>query len=139
MEFSYQKLGQILSQVRMRRHLRQKDLEERSGYHLRQPAISDAERGETRLAVDTLVELCNTLEIRPDVILDPFLTIPPESERTDVIIDPYVLQLAELLGNCPPEFKLMIVNITSIIKEDYMKLENENTQLKSFYETYKEE
>ena len=138
MEFSYQKLGKSLARMRMHRKLRQVDLEEKSNYRLKQPAISDAERGETRLAVDTLVEYCNALGIRPDIILDPFLTTEPDEDRTDVIVDPYIIQLAELLRDCSPEMKAMILNITGIIKEDYMKLERENLQLKNFYGRYQD-
>lgn len=139
MEFNYKQLGSALAWNRAQKNLRQIDLEIRSDYRLKQPAISAAERGETRLAVDTLVEYCNALGIRADVVLDPFLRALPESEESDAIVDPYVIQIAHLLEDCPPDAKIMILQIVTIIREQYMRLETENRQLKDFYRKYEED
>lgn len=138
MDFDYKKLGTALAWHRTHNNLRQIDLELKSNYRLKQPAISAAERGETRLAVDTLVEYCNAVGIRTDMVLDPFLTTPPDEEASDAIIDPYVIQIAKLLEECTPDAKIMILQIISILKENFMRIEQENQDLKAFYHKYED-
>lgn len=95
MDFDYKKLGTALAWHRTHNNLRQIDLELKSNYRLKQSAISAAERGETRLAVDTLVE-------------------------------------------CTPDAKIMILQIISILKENFMRIEQENQDLKAFYHKYED-
>ena len=139
MDFDYKQLGSVLAWNRTSKNLRQVDLEIRSDYKLKQPAISAIERGETRMAVDTLVEYCNALGVRPDMVLDAFLTTPPESESSDIIVDPYVLQLAKMLEECPPEGKTMILQMIAMVSKYISQLKKENQQLKDFYGHYEEE
>ena len=117
MEFNYKKLGNLLAMYRMEKNLRQIDLEVRSEDRLKQPAISAAERGETRVAVDTLVDYCNAIGIRPDAVLEPFLTTRPEKESEEVIVDPYVIQLARIMQDCSADQKILLLQIAQVIRE----------------------
>lgn len=139
MEFSYQELGAALARIRTQKGLTQRELEERSRSRLKQAAISEAENGNKRLPLDRFVEFCNLLEIRSDEVLDPYLSSPPMSDQSDAIVDSYVIAMAELMQDCPPNVKEGMIEICQCMKNHFLMYEKRHAELKNYCETLEDQ
>lgn len=125
MEFDYKELGNALVWNRKQKNLRQIDLVIQSRNQLKQPTISSMERGETRVPVDALIHYCNAAGIRPDMILEPFILTKKDVEEEEVIVDPYVIQMARVMEGCSPEMKQIMLEIAGILKKQCIRQDAE--------------
>lgn len=65
--FNYSEIGERLFKLRKRKGWKQLDVAERAGISERSYAA--IERGEAKPKLDTLLKICNVLQVTPDVIL----------------------------------------------------------------------
>lgn len=106
MELDYKKIGTRIKEERLKLNISQEKLAEM--IDMSKEHVSHIECGTTKLSLPTLVKICNTLGITPDLILLDSIYKSKEYLKDEV---------AKITHNCSElDFKLIIETAKAIIK-----------------------
>lgn len=103
MNIDFKVLGARIREIRLSQHLTQQkiaDIVDKSYTH-----ISNVERGETKISLSTLIEVCNVLGVTVDYILQDNYIDPEDS------LDREILKELQLCDNITKEKILDIIKI----------------------------
>lgn len=109
-EVDYKKLGVRIRTAREGKNLTQERLAELTG--LSNNYISNIERKRSKPSVETLIKLCNALEITPDQVLLDSIYVSREYIRDDI---------AKKLSKCSDKSMLLISGLIDVIIEQQDK------------------
>lgn len=107
MEVDYSVIGARLKKARKEKNITQEELSEKLDISI--AFLSRVERGNSKINLRRLTQICNILDISEAEIL----TGVSSSSNTYLDSD-----FAELLKGCSPETKKLIYNVAKVIKEE---------------------
>ena len=106
----YERLGKNINQARKHRGFTQEKLAELTG--LSSTHISNVETGKTKVSLDSLVAISDCLNCSIDYLLEQSVTNSFFAEEKHYL---------NLLTDCTPEEKRLILDVSQKIKESYDK------------------
>lgn len=112
------KLGERVRSIRKRRGLTQAQLAELTGYSVQH--ISHVETGMTKLSIDCIVIIANTLAVSLDYLLIDSLEKPQQKiseERWNELLSEFTEEEKELLYNINVSMKEHLLNYFELIGE----------------------
>lgn len=119
MELDYVKLGKRIRNIRKEKGLTQESLAEKSD--LSANHISHIERANTKVALPTLIQIVNALEITTDDVLCDSITKAKM---------PYVNKICSLAADCNEKEIRIFCAVLETLKESYRDINNmENNKL----------
>lgn len=113
MEIDYKKIGIRIKAAREAKKLTQEELAELTG--LTNNYISNIERNRSKPSIETLIKICNSLEITPDYIL-----LDSVYASKEYIMD----EIAVKLRKCTKNNLQLVSGIITLILEEQTKKES---------------
>lgn len=106
MDINYKLLGKRIKEMRTKQNLTQENLAEQVGVST--VYISHIEIGSSKPSIETLVKICNVLNVSFDYLLSNFLYASKEYLQDDI---------ANLLKNCSSDDMKLIIDMIKVIIE----------------------
>lgn len=106
MDLDYKKLGKRMREYRQLKNLTQEELAERVS--LSNVYISHIERGLTKTSLNTLIKICNVLNVTPDMVLFDSLEIKAPSMENEFSVR---------LDACTAEDRSLILDIVDLFMQ----------------------
>ncbi len=113
MALDYAVIGQRIKRARLAKNYTQEDLAEKIDISV--AFLSRVERGNSRVNLKRLSQLCNLLEVSEGYLLNG-----ASSDSVNYLSK----EFSELIKNCSPEKQKLIYSVAKVIAESDMKIED---------------
>jgi transcriptional regulator with XRE-family HTH domain len=106
MDIQYDKVGRRIKNMRLKQHIKQADLADLVG--VSHTYMSEIERGQTRVGLEILVNISETLKVSVDYLV---------GRKNNDIVAKYGKEIADLVSDCSPDEKKYYIAMLKDIKK----------------------